>query len=64
MMVTGQGAGTGCGIKWSDSDCILKVEQTQFCVRLHVYYVRKRRIKDDSKLLGLNNWKKDGSFNH
>lgn len=53
--------GSGCGKKWLDSGYISKVEATCLHVRLHVCHVGRRRVKGDSKLLCLSNWKMEFS---
>lgn len=46
--------------KWSDSGYILNVEQTVFAEGLDVGY-RERKVKDDTNILGLRNWKDEVS---
>lgn len=50
------GTGSGSGEKASNLSPILKEESTRFADTLDVWCERKRRVKDNSKILALNNW--------
>ena len=43
--------------RWSDSNYILKVELIGFHPGLGVVFERKRVVKDDSMIWGLNRWR-------
>lgn len=43
--------------KESDSEYVLTVELTRVSAGLDIGYERQAGVRDDSKLLGLSNWK-------
>lgn len=45
------------GEKWLEYGYILKVEPSECANELEIGYERKRGVKDDTKILGLKNWK-------
>lgn len=43
--------------KWLDCGYILKADLTRFAAVLNVRWERKKKVKCDSKVFGLRNWK-------
>lgn len=57
-----QAGSIGYSGKWSDSGCILNMEQRAFAKRLDVGYETERRINNYTRNLGLRNWKDEVSI--
>ena len=44
---------------WLDCEYILKADHTRFTGSVNVRYGRQSRVKEDSKVFGLSNWKNE-----